>query len=345
MPSHAPRERVEHAVHELRALRAADSARRAAPLPGSRRAAASRRDRSSAAPSRSTQRSIDAEALEAPVRRHLGELAHRARAALITTCARAVRRRVRSSGGTERSSQICVATRSSCCLAAQVPRVQRLQRARARARLNSRPRHRSRSNRSAISSAASAASQPLLPCAPPARASACSIVVAGEQAEADRHVELGARVGEPARRFAGDVVEVRRVAANHGADGDERVVALGREQAARRDRQLPRARHPDDVDVVDRDAVPHERVERAVDQRLDDVSIEAAGDDGEAPVRRRSATPANSAIVRTRAGGRACRASCAGTRRSRRAPAARSARARRREARSPRGRPSCAGCS
>jgi hypothetical protein len=38
--------------------------------------------------------------------------------------------------------------------------------------------------------AASAASHPLLPCSPPARASACAMRIGGEQAERDRHIEI-----------------------------------------------------------------------------------------------------------------------------------------------------------
>ena len=87
-----------------------------------------------------------------------------------------------------------------------------------------------------------------------------------------------------ARRLAGDVIEVRRVAANHRADGDERVVALHGEQSPRGDRQLPRAGHPHHVDVVDGGAMPNERVERAVDETLDDFVIESAGHDREPPV-------------------------------------------------------------
>ena len=49
-------------------------------------------------------------------------------------------------------------------------------------------------------------------------------------------------------------------------------------------RQLPRTRHPNHIDIVDGRAVPHERVERAVDELLDDVLIEAARHDGEPPV-------------------------------------------------------------
>ena len=105
----------------------------------------------------------------------------------------------------------------------------------------------SRSNRSAISSAASAASQPLLPCAPPARASACSSLSHVSTPNPIGVSNSALARGEPARRFAGDVVEVRRVAANHRADGDERVVPLaGRAGGARRSaaptRRAPRRR-------------------------------------------------------------------------------------------------------
>src|SRR5687768_18200632 len=50
--------------------------------------------------------------------------------------------------------------------------------------------------------------------------------VGREQPEADRDLVLGARVGEAARRFTGDVVEVRRVAAHDGADEDRKSTRL-----------------------------------------------------------------------------------------------------------------------
>jgi hypothetical protein len=39
-------------------------------------------------------------------------------------------------------------------------------------------------------------------------------------------------------------------AANHRTDGDDRVISLGRQETARRERQLPRTGHPNDVDIV-----------------------------------------------------------------------------------------------
>ena len=45
-----------------------------------------------------------------------------------------------------------------------------------------------------------------------------------------------------------------------------RVVAVAGQQPSRGDRQLPRARHPDDVDVVRGHAVAHEGIQRPVDQ-------------------------------------------------------------------------------
>ena len=54
--------------------------------------------------------------------------------------------------------------------------------------------------------------------------------VAGQKPEADRRVELCARAGESARRLAGDEIEMRRLATNDGADGNESVVPFGDEQ-------------------------------------------------------------------------------------------------------------------
>jgi hypothetical protein len=110
------------------------------------------------------------------------------------------------------------------------------------------------------------------------------VIVAGEQPEADRRLEIRAGAREAGRGLARDVVEVRRVAANDRADSDERVVALAGEQAPRRDRQLPRAGHPNDVHVIGSSAVADQGVERPVDEPLDDGLVESTGDDGEAAV-------------------------------------------------------------
>src|SRR6478672_11714078 len=102
--------------------------------------------------------------------------------------------------------------------------------------------------------------------------------VASEHPEADRRVGVGAGVSEPARCLAGNEIEMRGITADYGADGDQPVIALAGEQPPRRERQLPRARHPDDVDVVVDDAVFHQRLERAIDQLLYDRLVEAAGE-------------------------------------------------------------------
>jgi hypothetical protein len=106
--------------------------------------------------------------------------------------------------------------------------------------------------------------------------------VGGQQPERDRHVVLGARVGDSARRLAGDEVEVRRLAAHDGAHGDDGVVALAGEHATHRGGQLPRARDPHDVDVLDAGPVARERVDRALGELLRHGLVEAAGDDREA---------------------------------------------------------------
>jgi hypothetical protein len=75
---------------------------------------------------------------------------------------------------------------------------------------------------------------------------------------------------------------VRRLAADHGADGDDGRVAIAREHLPDGGGQLPRAGDPHDVDVVERGAVTGERVDGALGERTRDGLVEAAGDDGEA---------------------------------------------------------------
>ena len=57
-----------------------------------------------------------------------------------------------------------------------------------------------------------------------ARSSACACGLGGQHAEDHGHAGLRARVHEAARALAGDEIEVRRVAADHAAERDDRVV-------------------------------------------------------------------------------------------------------------------------
>ena len=54
----------------------------------------------------------------------------------------------------------------------------------------------------------------------------------------------------PRAHSPGHEIEVRRLAANHDAERDERVVAIGFDQLAARERQFETARNFDSVDVV-----------------------------------------------------------------------------------------------
>src|SRR5664279_134047 len=179
--------------------------------------------------------------------------------------------RFRSSGGTWRSSQICAATRSSCW-PGRMSHAYNAWSARARALVSTFARtqpfekiHHLERGECRIPSLVSV-------CATGARLGLLERI-RREQPEADRHIEVRTRIGDPARRLASDEVEVRRLAANHGAEHDERMVALGGEQGASGCRKLPRARHPHDIDVLARPAMPGERINRAVHQLLRDACL------------------------------------------------------------------------
>ena len=133
----------------------------------------------------------------------------------------------------------------------------------------------------AISTAASAASAPLLPASPPARSTACSIVSHRQQAEADGDARVERRLDHAPRGLAADVLEVRRPAANDAAERDDRLVAARLGQAPAGERQLPRPGHEHDRDLVGADAALHQPVDRAVEEPLDDVGVVPRRDDGD----------------------------------------------------------------
>ena len=110
------------------------------------------------------------------------------------------------------------------------------------------PHRSSRRSRLTISMAASAASKPLLPALSPARLRACSSV-----SEVRMPKMTGTPVAKPglhhARgRLAGDVVVMAGLAADHAAQADHRRIPAALGQLARDQRDLERARHPDQVD-------------------------------------------------------------------------------------------------
>ncbi len=74
------------------------------------------------------------------------------------------------------------------------------------------------------------------------------IGVAGEDAVADRDAELELDARNARGRLVGDDLEVVGVAADHGAERDQRVVIAALREALQRERRLERARHGDDGD-------------------------------------------------------------------------------------------------
>ena len=114
-----------------------------------------------------------------------------------------------------------------------------------RAGVLQRPGARSR-RATAVATAATAASYALVLRASragrPGR-SACSLVVAGEHPEADRHAGVARDPGQPVGGRLADVLEVRRAAADDHPEGDHGVVARSASRRATT-RQLERSRHP-----------------------------------------------------------------------------------------------------
>src|SRR5688572_15893440 len=108
-------------------------------------------------------------------------------------------------------------------------------------------------------------------------------VVACQESEAQRDIGFVRRVGESSRRLAGHIVEMWSVSANDRSQRDHSVVALTTHGAAHCEGKLPCTGHPVNVDVLERGAVPHQRVECTVHERARDGFIESACDDRDAP--------------------------------------------------------------
>ena len=84
----------------------------------------------------------------------------------------------------------------------------------------------------------------------------------------------------PVRRRAGDEVEVTGLALDHRAKADDRIRRSGRtQQRARRERQFEGSRDADEDDVVGPDAQPGELGAGRLDEPVDDLRVEAGGDD------------------------------------------------------------------
>ena len=88
-----------------------------------------------------------------------------------------------------------------------------------------------------------------------------------QYAERHRHAGVLRDARESAGALAGDVVEMRRRALDHGAERDDRVVALAERQLARDERQVERAGRAHDLDLLVARAVSPQRVDGAAHQR------------------------------------------------------------------------------
>src|SRR5581483_4301489 len=105
-----------------------------------------------------------------------------------------------------------------------------------------------------------------------------------EHAERDRYAGLRADLRRTARAFARDIFEMRRVAANDGAERDQCVVFAAVRERLERDGDLERARHAHHLDVAPRGPVTRQRVQRAGEKLLAHQFVESGKHDSEADI-------------------------------------------------------------
>src|ERR1700734_4015335 len=108
--------------------------------------------------------------------------------------------------------------------------------------------------------------------------------VGGQYAEADGHARFERDARESGSTLAGDIIEMRRLAANDRTEGDQGLVAPRLRQLARDDRNVEGARHAYDLDLLLRRPVALQRIHRTAYQRLDDEIVESRHDQGEAQI-------------------------------------------------------------
>ena len=105
--------------------------------------------------------------------------------------------------------------------------------------------------------------------------------IGGQHAVDDGDAALHADVGDALDGFVGDHVEVRGVAADHGAQADDGVEFLGGGHLLGDERNFESARHPGEGQVVGVAAVADERVFCAAEQFARDEFIETGCDDAD----------------------------------------------------------------
>src|SRR6266576_5681955 len=116
-----------------------------------------------------------------------------------------------------------------------------------------------------------------------------SLGIRGKHAEPDRYAMCQRNVAEATRHLAGDVFEVRRLAANHAPQRHDRVEALTRGGGFRKNGQLEGARRPRDRHVRVGDTGAAQRLARAVEELRSDMLVKATHNDRHTPLAGRRA--------------------------------------------------------
>lgn len=108
--------------------------------------------------------------------------------------------------------------------------------------------------------------------------------VCSQHAEDDWDGGINSDLLAAARGFAGDIVEVWRIPADHSADADHRRDPTGIGQGPGSHRQFERARNPVYLDMLPRHSHLRQPSNTAVQQFIGDMCVEAGSDDSDAHV-------------------------------------------------------------
>src|SRR6266576_1374797 len=111
-----------------------------------------------------------------------------------------------------------------------------------------------------------------------------SLGLRGQHSESDGNAMRQRDVAESPRGFSGDVLEVRRLTADHAAERDDGIVALARGGRFRDDGKLERAGNRNDFDVFVGNSPAPERLPSALEQLGGDFFVKPADDDCHAPL-------------------------------------------------------------
>src|ERR1700719_1029463 len=110
--------------------------------------------------------------------------------------------------------------------------------------------------------------------------------VARQHAKNNRHAAVHLRELQSARGLRTNIVIVRRFAAKHAPDGDQRIVLPRRRQFFRRQRQLECSRNVHHINILSGRACSFQRIHRRRKKPLRNKIIESADDNAKAKPRR-----------------------------------------------------------